>query len=36
MSPAPERSTRLLNITLAASYLLAFFIVLLDVIVWRP
>lgn len=27
---------RALNLTLIASYLLAFFIVLLDVFVWRP
>lgn len=29
-------SDRILNLTLIASYLLAFFIVLLDVIFWRP
>lgn len=29
-------SDRTLNLTLIASYLLAFFIVLLDVFVWRP
>lgn len=29
-------SDRTLNLTLIASYLLAFFIVLLDVLIWRP
>lgn len=29
-------SNRALNLTLIASYVLAFFIVLLDVFVWRP